>query len=675
MNGNGKPLTEMTQNPDTLGEASPLTAKQAQDRVKLLDVLADWIFLFPLAEDAGVAAKGELLLRCDSYDYADVARVIFDQNIIIVCGEDPAGTAAAVELGASLKRRRAGSIRIWPLAGLGTKYHSFSAWHEVNRFELLVAIERPWLKHKGDPEPAEPAPDQESHSQILIRLASKAELFHTPDGEFFATITVDGHREHHPIESDQVEDWLFDLFHAETAKVPSKEALKGAVQLLRAHARKSSPEHPVSLRMASDPAMPDYDPAYYVDLGRDDRQAVKVTIDHWELVRDPPVRFRRPKGTGALPVPERGGSMDDLFTFVNVLSDEDRLLVIASITASFLPRGPYPVQVITGEQGSAKSTTTKLLKYCIDPRTPMLGACPKEMRDLMINAKNTWVLALDNLSSIPVWLSDGLARLATGGGFSIRKNYSDDEEMLFDACRPIVLNSIEEIASRADLLDRAVVITCPRIRESERRQEAEFWRSFDRMHPKILGAILDAIAGGLAMLPVITIKQAPRMADFAKWGEAVCQYLGYGQGAFLDAYAGNRDAAAAAILEDSPIAAELATFRVPGDTWTGTCQELLTILKERAGQESKESPRWPKTPRSMSCHLRRLAPALRKVGIDVDFPPNRSAQTRPIFISWTPPPRPKGEKFASRPSSASSAPVEPAPDHLTQTIPGNEVPF
>lgn len=668
-------VTVMTQNSATSQAAPPLTAIQKKDREQLLGILADWIFLFPLSEDASLAARGELLLNCDSYDYADVARVVFDRNIIIVCGEDPAGTAVAVELGASLKRRKAGIIRIWPLAGLGTTHHSFAAWCEVNRFELLIALERPWRKHKGAPEPGEPAPEQESHSQILIRLASKAELFHTPDGEFFASIVVNGHREHHPVESDQVEDWLFDGFHAETGKVPSKEALKGAVQLLRAHARKSSPEHPVALRMGGDPLAPHYDPEYFIDLGGDDRRAVKVTVFGWELVSDPPIRFRRPKGTGALPVPVRGGSLDELFGFVNVGSEEDRLLVIASITSAFLPRGPYPVQLITGEQGSAKSTTTKLLKYCIDPRTPMLGSAPKEIRDLMISAKNTWVLALDNLSGIPVWLSDGLARLATGGGFSIRKNYSDDEEMLFDACRPIVLNSIEEVASRADLLDRAVVITCPRIKESARRQESEFWRAFDLAHPRILGAILDAIAGGLAMLPLIRLAQSPRMADFARWGEAVCQFLGHESGAFLDAYTENRDAAAAAVLEDSPIAHELTTFRRPGETWSGTCQELLTILKERACDDSRSSPRWPKTPRSLSCHLRRLAPAMRKVGIDVDFPPNRSAQARPMFIAWRPPPRSKGENFASFSSSTSSDEVPEAPQNPTQVERRQDLPF
>jgi len=253
---------------------------------------------------------------------------------------------------------------------------------------------------------------------------------------------------------------------------------------------------------------------------------------------------------------------------------------------------------------------------------------------LMVIAKSTWLLSFDNLSSIPVWLSDALSRLSTGGGFATRKLHSDDEEMFFEATRPIVLNSIEEIASRADLLDRSVVIVCPMIPDLARRQEKDFWAAFDRAYPRLLGALLDTVVGGMEMLPLVKLDQSPRMADFARWGEAVCRSLGHPEGAFLNAYTGNRDASAAAILEDSAIAASLIDFRRPGESWSGTNQQLLDALRDQAPAQVRDSLRWPKSPKAFSAHLRRIAPALRKMGVDVFFPTSRNKH-RIFAVIWT----------------------------------------
>jgi len=78
----------------------------------------------------------------------------------------------------------------------------------------------------------------------------------------------------------------------------------------------------------------------------------------------------------------------------------------------------------------------------------------REERELMIAANNGYLLAFDNLSGLPVWLSDALCRLASGGSFAVRQLYTDDEEVLFEAARPILLNGIEEVISRPDLGDR-----------------------------------------------------------------------------------------------------------------------------------------------------------------------------------------------------------------------------
>ena len=156
------------------------------------------------------------------------------------------------------------------------------------------------------------------------------------------------------------------------------------------------------------------------------------------MVENPPVRFRRAAGMQPLPVPASGGSVESLRSFLNVRSDADFVLVVAWALAVLRDRGPYPVIVLSGEQGSAKSTFSAILRSLLDPNTAPLRALPREDRDLFIAANNGHVLAFDNVWGLPSWISDTLCRLATGGGFAVRQLYTDQDEVLFDATRPVI---------------------------------------------------------------------------------------------------------------------------------------------------------------------------------------------------------------------------------------------
>jgi hypothetical protein len=171
--------------------------------------------------------------------------------------------------------------------------------------------------------------------------------------------------------------------------------------------------------------------------------------------------------------------------------------------------------VLLGEQGSAKSTFSAMMRALVDPNTAPLRALPREERDLFIAANNGHVLAFDNVSALSAWLSDAICRLATGGGFAMRQLYTDQEEVLFDARRPIILNGIEDFVSRPDLADRAVFLRLEAISEERRRPETEIWAAFEVERPRILGALLDAVVVGLRRLSETRLPKLPRMADFA----------------------------------------------------------------------------------------------------------------------------------------------------------------
>ena len=256
------------------------------------------------------------------------------------------------------------------------------------------------------------------------------------------------------------------------------------------------------------------------------------------------------------------------------------MLVVAWALACLRNRGPYPVIVLSGEQGSAKSTFSAILRALLDPNTAPLRALPREDRDLFIAASNGHVLAFDNVSGLPAWISDTLCRLATGGGFAVRQLYTDQDEVLFDAARPVILNGIEEIVTRPDLADRAVFLTLEPIPEERRRPEAELWAAFETERPRILGALLDAVAEGLKRLPETRLEKLPRMADFALWATA-CETALWPAGTFSSAYCGNRDEAVEGVIEADPIAAAVRAVMAMQTEWTGTASDLLGALQRR----------------------------------------------------------------------------------------------
>src|SRR5208337_4196382 len=194
-------------------------------------------------------------------------------------------------------------------------------------------------------------------------------------------------------------------------------------------------------------------------------------------------------------------SLDSLRSFLNVKSEADLVLVVTWLLACLRNRGPYPVLVLSGEQGSAKSTLAAILRALVDPNVAPLRALPREDRDLFIAASNGHVLAFDNVSGLAGWISDTLCRLATGGGFAVRQLYTDQDEVLFNGMRPVILNGIEDIVTRPDLADRALFLTLEAIPEERRRTEQELWAAFEAERPRILGILLDAVAEGIKRLP------------------------------------------------------------------------------------------------------------------------------------------------------------------------------
>jgi len=493
-----------------------------------------------------------------------------------------------------------------------------------------------------------------TQADILIDLAQTAELFHAPDGTGFADLDINGHRETWPIRAKGFRRWLARCFFEATQGAPSSEALQSALNVIEAKAHFDAPERVVHVRVGG------LDEQLYLDLGDAAWRAVEIDAAGWRLIDNPPVRFRRAAGMQPLPVPVAGGSVEVLRSFLNVQSDNDFVLVVAWALACLRNRGPYPVIALSGEQGSAKSTFSAILRALLDPNTAPLRALPREDRDLFIAASNGHVLAFDNVSGLPGWISDTLCRLATGGGFAVRQLYTDQDEVLFDAARPVILNGIEEIVTRPDLADRAVFLTLQPIPEEHRRPEQELWAAFDAERPRVLGVLLDAVVEGLKRLPETRLEKLPRMADFALWATA-CETALWPAGTFWSAYCGNRDDAVEGVIDADPIATARARRMATRTVWTGTASDLLGALAEVVGERVAKSKSWPDGPRALAGRLRRAATFLRKIGIEIGFGREGRARTRTINITTiqpsATPEKPGAEPSAPSAPSASSAPM------------------
>jgi len=459
-------------------------------------------------------------------------------------------------------------------------------------------------------------------ADVLLDVATAARLFHASDGTGFADLVIDGHRETWPLRSKRFQVWLRQQYYERTWDAPSPAALSAALNVLEAQAQFDGPQHKVAVRLA------EHDGLIYLDLADEFWRCVEIGVNGWRIAEDPPVRFRRSAGMQPLPLPMRGGSIESLAPFLNLASDNDFVLVVAWLLGALRAGGPYPALAIAGEQGSAKTVLSKLLRALIDPSVAPVRALPRDEREVFIAASNGHVLAFDNVSGLPPWLSDTLCRLTSGSAFSTRRLFTDQDEILLAAARPVILNGIEDIITRPDLADRAILLTLAPIAERQRRPEHALWWEFELARPHILGALLDAAAHGLQMLPQVRLQRLPRMADFALWATA-CESAFRPAGTFEAAYSNKRRDAIENIVDSDPVAARVREIMADRAQWTGSASELLQAGTAVAGSG------WPKNPRALAGRLRRAQTFLRTLGIEIVFGREGRSGTRRIRITAT----------------------------------------
>jgi len=392
-------------------------------------------------------------------------------------------------------------------------------------------------------------------------------------------------------------------YFAEHRKIAPQQALTDATLTLEGMAQQAEPE---TLHLRSAVA----GESVWLDLGGTTGRAVQITGHGWRMQDSAPMLFHRTALTAALPEPENGGTLAELWAMLNV-APEDHPLVLAWLLAALLtPDLPCPVLALTGEQGTGKTTATKRAAALVDPTHPQVRRSPKDGEAWVSAATGSRVVALDNVSAIPEWFSDALCRAVTGDGDVRRRLYSDGDYHVIAFRRAVVVNGIDLGAVRDDLAERLLTVQLDRITEDHRGRESDLEQRWQQAHPRLLGAVLDLAVQVLDAREATCPARLPRMADFAHTLATVDHVLGTDG---LDRYRGQAQDMAADTVGSDPVLRGV-TARIT-EPWEGTGAELLEAITDH---DSKPPKGWPATARAMTGELRRKAPVLRRLGWTVN---------------------------------------------------------
>lgn len=384
----------------------------------------------------------------------------------------------------------------------------------------------------------------------------------------------------------------------------SSTALTDAILVLEGLALASGRVVDLPLRVA------EIEGGIVIDLGRQDGRQVRVRPRQWEVIspESSDTVFARTALTSAMPIPVPGGTLDELRALINV-TDDSWPLVVGWLVAALMPGWPHPVAFPAGEQGTGKTTCARMLVQLVDPSPSPVRKAPKDEDDWVVAASGSWVVAVDNISTISAWFSDAICRAVTGEGLIKRRLYTDTDLAVLTMRRAIMLTTIDAGALRGDLADRLLTIDLERIPATHRRTDIELMAAFEQARPRILGALLDLLADVLATLPEIELAEAPRMADFARVLAAIDHCRGLQA---LELYAEQAKELTAKVVESDVVAPQVIQLMRTRGEWVGSATDLLGLLTPT----TRPPHGWPATAHVLTGRLRRIAPALRDSGIE-----------------------------------------------------------
>lgn len=474
-----------------------------------------------------------------------------------------------------------------------------------------------------------------SQADKLIQLCLEHNplLFHDEHKTPYARIQESDVNVTLPVRSKPFKTWLANLLWQHEEKAPGTEAVYSAMNVLEAMAVFKGPQHTLYNRVA--PA----EDGFWIDMTDEKWRAIKVTAEGWKIVDNPPILFKRYSHQLPLVEPKRGGDPWKFLDFVNIDQEDEatKLTLLCAVISFLISIIPHVIIVLYGIQGSGKTCLFKLIRRLIDPSVVEVLTLPRDERERIQQLDHNWCAFYDNVTNLPTWMSDTLCRAATGGGFTKRELYTDDQDIIYNFKRCVGLNGINIAAQRGDLLDRSLLIGLKDIPKEKRRTETELLNEFENCEAEILGGFLDTLVEAIKGYPSVNPKGLFRMADFTHWGCAIAIALGKTQEDFINGYETKVNLQIEEAAHASPVATVLLDFMEKRrENWDGTPTELFAALLNHAkGLDiSSRQKAWPKAPHVLVRQLNELAPSLKSLGYEVTT--SKSGGTRRIGITSVP---------------------------------------
>lgn len=473
---------------------------------------------------------------------------------------------------------------------------------------------------------SEESKNKKSQADKLVDIVnekhSDIELFYDEFKQPFAYINTGGRGEIWSCNGKQFKYWLSHLFWKMEHKIPHSNAVANALAVICGIALNEGKEYKLNNRIAQ------REGAIWYDLSNENWEAVRISKNGWQIVKIPPILFKRQTHQQNQTTPTANGDIKEFLSFVNV-RDENKLLLLVYLVSSFIPDIPHPILVIHGPQGSAKSMLSKMIKRLVDPSILEVCDFPTTKAELAQILSHHHYVVFDNLSYISDSNSDVLCRAVTGGGFSKRELYTNDDDIIYAFKRAINLNGINPVATKPDLLERSMLLELERISNPNRKKESLILEDFQNKLPSMVGGIFDVISKAMQIKDSIKLSDLPRMADFTEWGCAIAEALGYSKQEFLAAYFANIKSQNNQVIYDSPVCVALLDFMDQQQDWDGTMTELLVLLNNRTNNlniDTKERA-WPKSAASLSAKINNFKTNLEEAGIGISrFDKDRQRQ-------------------------------------------------
>lgn len=456
-----------------------------------------------------------------------------------------------------------------------------------------------------------------TQSSALLDLIKKenVELFLNEEHEPYVEIFVRGHRETLPLKSETFSNWLEYLYYRKTGKTILANNLNQVKNILAAEAKFSAtPCVKLNNRVA------EHEGSFWYDLASDSYSAVKISKDGWSVETSTPKLFYRFNHQSEQVIPKTGGNINNLFKYINL--KEYKTLFICWLVSCYVPDIPHPMPIIHGEKGAAKSTACVLLKKLIDPSAVEILGLNKDEKSLILNLKKHYYLPFDNVSSISNDMSDTLCRAITGAALQQRKLFTDSEDCIYTFQRCLTINGINNVANRADLLDRSILIELDRVTAENRKNIQEVYSDFEDDRPYLLGAIFDILSKAMSIFPDVKLSKLPRMADFCRWGYAIAEAMD-GQGdEFLKEYDSNQAIQNVEAINADNCAYLIVEFMRNKPDWNNRVSVLFKGLQEKAkdlGLNPNNKSILPQAPNALSRRIKSAKSNLEAVGITFEF--------------------------------------------------------